>query len=187
MVGAPAPQRLRAAFRRDRGLVVAYAAAASALLLAIGYGAGAGVGGALWTWAKVFVVPWLLFGQVIGAVVYVQHIGADIPWWPRQHWRRLSGQLEGTASHQIPLWLNVFWHNILLHVAHHVDPRIPFYQLPVATAALARAYPDLAEHRRLGWRDYWRTTRTCKLYDVERAMWVDYDGRPAPPVQGAAR
>jgi omega-6 fatty acid desaturase (delta-12 desaturase) len=187
MVGAAPPPRLRAAFRRDRRIVGSYAVVASAVLLAFGYGAAGSIVDALWIWGKVFVVPWLLFSQVIGAVVYVQHIGADIPWWPRQRWHNLAGQVEGTVSYEIPRWLNAFWHNILLHVAHHVDPRVPFYHLPAATLALAREYPDLAEQRRLGWREYWRTTRTCKLYDVDRAIWVDYAGRPVSRTREAAR
>jgi omega-6 fatty acid desaturase (delta-12 desaturase) len=187
MVGATPPTRLRAAFRRDRRTVAFYVVGASALLLTFGYATTAGVGGAVWTWAKVFVIPWLLFSQVIGAVVYVQHIGAVIPWWPHERWRKLAGQVEGTVSYEIPGWLNAFWHNILMHVAHHVDPRVPFYHLPAATAALAQGYPDLAEQRRLGWREYWRTTRTCKLYDAERAIWVDYAGRPVSRSVEAAR
>jgi omega-6 fatty acid desaturase (delta-12 desaturase) len=179
MLRAQPPPRLRAAFRRDRAIVCAYAVSISALLLWVGYARTASVAGALWTWCKVFAVPWLVFSQVIGTVVYVQHIAPDIAWWPRQRWRKLPGQIEGTASYHIPAWLNFFWHNILLHVAHHVDPRIPFYHLPAAVAALARRYPDVVRVRRLRWRDYRHSTRTCKLYDFDRAAWVGYDRRPA--------
>jgi omega-6 fatty acid desaturase (delta-12 desaturase) len=178
MLGASPPPRLRAAFRSDRRIVAAYAAGLTVALGALGAAPGGAVG-ALWLWVKVFLIPWLLFSQVIGAVVYVQHIAPDVAWWRRQEWSKVAGQLEGTASYRIPSWLNFFWHNIFLHVAHHVDPRVPCYRLPAATAALARRYPELVGLSRLRWRDYRRITRTCKLYDFDGGGWVGYDGRRA--------
>ena len=178
MLRAVPPPRLQAAFRSDRRTVAAYAVGLSGALLAFG-GAHGGLSAAVWMWVKIFLIPWLLFNHVIGAVAYVQHIAPDAAWWRREEWDRVAGQLEGTASYRIPAWLNFFWHNILLHVAHHVDPRVPCYRLPAATAALARRYPALGGPSRLRWRDYRRITRTCKLYDFDGGGWVGYDGRPA--------
>ena len=53
--------------------------------------------GGIWQWAKVVVIPFLLFCQAIGWVVHVHHIAPDIRWWPRREWNRFRGQVEGTT------------------------------------------------------------------------------------------
>ena len=40
------------------------------------------------------------------------------------------------------LLLNRLFHNILEHTAHHVDPRIPLYNLPDVQARLESVYPS---------------------------------------------
>lgn len=132
------PPRLRRAFRRDRRRVWAYLVLATAALLWVGWARTGSAGGALWVWAKMLVAPWLVWNWLIGATVHIHHIGPDVAWQPRSRGRGSVAPLDGATSHVIPGWLNVFWHNIFLHTAHHVDPRIPFYRLPLATAVLAR-------------------------------------------------
>jgi omega-6 fatty acid desaturase (delta-12 desaturase) len=78
----------------------------------------------------------------------------------------------------MPRWYNFFVHNIYWHVPHHVDPRIPFYNLPRAAAVLEREAGSRVAPRRFALRDYERTTRLCKLYDFERGVWSGYDGVP---------
>jgi omega-6 fatty acid desaturase (delta-12 desaturase) len=174
------PARLAVACRRDRRLVTAYAIGASALVL---WTATRGTpAGALWAWVKVLVVPWLVWSHTIGATVYAHHIGPEIAWQRRPRWTRFAGQVHGTATYRIAPWLNFFWHNIYLHTPHHVDPRVPFYHLPAAAAALAAHYPNVVRIRRYRLRDYLRTTRRCKLFDFDRGVWVGYDAAQEHPI-----
>ena len=76
---------------------------------------------------------------------------------------------------RMPWIVNRLWfHNIFVHVPHHVDARLPFHQLPKAAAAIARAYPDTVRSSRVSLREYLRTTRACKLYDFEAGHWLPY-------------
>ena len=126
--------------------------AALGLALSVGF---AGVAG-LWIWAKVVVVPFLLFCQVIGWLVYVHHISPEIRWWPRADWNRFRGQVEGTTV----LWgrrgWDIFLHWIMVHLPHHVDMRIPCYRLPEAARAITAEFPD----------------------DVEQGCWLGYADVP---------
>ena len=61
-----------------------------------------------------------------------------------------------------------------VHVPHHVDPRIPFHQLPTAATAIAAAYPDTVHVRRFSLRTYLRATRHCKLDDFTSGYWLPY-------------
>ncbi len=130
---------------------------------------------ALWLPAKLFVVPFLLFIQIIGWTVYVHHISPEIRWWSRRDWTQYKGQMESTTIVRIPKVVNRLWmHNIFIHVPHHVDVRIPFHQLPNAAAAIAEAYPNTVRSSRLSMRDYVRATGACKLYDFDAGRWLPY-------------
>jgi omega-6 fatty acid desaturase (delta-12 desaturase) len=168
------PAKLAAAIRFDWWFVAAAIAAATLGLGALGYASYGTFGGAVWTWFKLLVVPWLLFNQVIGWVVYVHHIAPDIEWHPRSLWTKYKGQMQGTTILRVPAVLELFFHHIFLHVPHHVDMRIPFYGLPEASEAILRRFPDVVHEKRLSLRDYLQSVRRCKLYDFERGAWLTY-------------
>jgi omega-6 fatty acid desaturase (delta-12 desaturase) len=168
------PEKIAAAVRRDRLIVLGYAAAVSAALLVAGAHHYGTLGGALWMWVKVFAVPFALWNYSIGISVYVHHIAPDIEWHGRREWTRFKGQMEGTTILRIPAWLNVFYHNIFLHVPHHVDMRIPFYHLREASDAIRAHFGDVVRERSYGFADYLRATRACKLYDFSTRRWSGY-------------
>ena len=166
--------RFRAAFRRDRLLVVGAALAAVVALLVVGHARHGTWSAGAWMVTKVAVVPWLVFAWIIGATVYVHHIHPDVAWHTAGDWSPLQAQVDGTATWSVPGWLNVFWHNVYVHAPHHVDPRIPFYSLPRASAALEGSLGASVRPVPLRFRDYVATTRRCKLYDFERGCWTGY-------------
>ena len=84
----------------------------------------------------------------------------------------LSGELNADT---LPRLVNRLWfHNIMVHVPHHVDARIPFHRLPAAAEAIAAAYPATVRSSRLSLGDYLAATRACKLYDFEAGRWLPY-------------
>lgn len=175
------PPRLRCAFRRDRRRVWAYLVFGTAALLWVGWARTGSAGGAFWVWIKVLVAPWLAWNWLIGATVHIHHIGPDAAWQLRAHGRGSVAPLDGATSYVIPGWLNVFWHNIFLHTAHHLDPRIPFYNLPLATAVLARESGGAIAVQPLRLRAWLEATRRCKLYDFARRRWTGYEEATAAP------
>ena len=168
MIRFPKPERWAAAMRRDQRLVFGFAAAV--LAAAVGL---AGIGG-IWIWIKVVVIPFLLFCQAIGWVVYVHHIAPEIRWWPRREWNRFRGQVEGTTVLWGPPGWDLLFHWIMVHLPHHVDMQIPCYRLPEAARAIAAAFPDEVDERPIRVRDYLRSVRACKLHDFETGTWSRY-------------
>jgi len=130
-----------------------------------------------WVWFKILVVPWLIFNYVIGATVHIHHIQPDIPWHADGVWNKFKGQVEGTTNFRLPKILNVFFHNIFIHIPHHVDARIPFYNLPQAAESIKEHYQLFVRDQKFKWRTYFRATRACKLYDFERDVWLNYRGK----------
>lgn len=132
-----------------------------------------------WLTLKVMVIPWFLFNYSIGAIVYLHHINPDLKWHEHKAWTKFKAQMEGTMIFRVsPKLMNIFLHHIMIHVPHHVDARIPFYNLEKAAEHLHRNYPNTVKDVPLRIRDYFRTTRLCKLYDFEAEQWLDYEGRP---------
>jgi acyl-lipid omega-6 desaturase (Delta-12 desaturase) len=173
------PGKRQSAIRRDK-LMLAIVAVAVALAA----GMPAMLDGrwldAIWLTFKLFVVPFLLFVQIIGWTVYVHHIAPDIRWRNRRDWTQYKGQMESTTVIRIPAIANRLWfHNIFIHVPHHVDTRIRFDHLPRAAAAIAAAHPGTVRSSRMSIPGYLRTTGACKLYDFETGQWSTY--APARP------
>ncbi|HTO06089.1 MAG TPA: fatty acid desaturase [Myxococcota bacterium] len=185
MIRFTPPEKIAADVRRDRRIVLGYAALVSAALLAFGFHHYGGVAGALWTWLKVFAVPFVLWNYSIGIAVYVHHISPEIAWHGRREWTRFKGQMEGTTILHIPVWLNFFYHNIFLHVPHHVDMRIPFYHLAEAADAIRAKFGGVVREHAFGLGDYLRATRACKLYDFPTQTWHGYDAARAEPLVSA--
>jgi len=168
------PTRRASRIRRDRALTLAAAATATGGAFGLGWVLGGGPGAGLWMAAKLVVLPFLVFIQVIGWTVYVHHVGPDIRWWTSDEWSPWRGQMESTTVLRIPRVLNLFFHNIFVHVPHHVDTRVPWYRLPVAAAAIEAAFPGTVIDKPLRVSDYVRATRRCKLYDFTSGTWLTY-------------
>ena len=134
-----------------------------------------------------FAVPFALWNYSIGFAVYVHHIDPAVPWHRRRDWTKFNGQVEGTTVLYVPAWMNFFYHNIFLHVPHHVDMRIPFYGLPRAVEVLREHFSDVLVERTFSFRGYLRTTSRCKLFNFETGRWHAYDGElPAEASSRAA-
>jgi len=181
------PPRFRRAFRRDRALICAYAAVMSATVVGLGFAHYGSATGAAWMWCKLCALPWMAWNYFIGATVYIHHVGPDVPWHTPQGWTRFKGQVEATTHFVASRWYNAFAQNIHLHVAHHVDPSIPFYNLPAAEDALQRAFAPALPSRPLRLRDYVQATRRCKLYDFARGKWCGYRAAASLKLQASSQ
>jgi omega-6 fatty acid desaturase (delta-12 desaturase) len=173
MVGKP-PARFANAIRKDRLLVCGAVTLAATALVVAELSGGGTVAGAAWLVARVLVVPFLIFNFAIGSLVHVHHVQPDIRWWKRRDWTKFAAQVEGTTVLRVSKLLDLFFHQIMIHVPHHVDVRIPMYNLEMAAEAIAKAFPETMHDEPLRFRDFVRNTRQCKLYDFDAGRWFTY-------------
>ncbi|MFN8015991.1 MAG: fatty acid desaturase [Acidimicrobiia bacterium] len=170
------PERYRERIKKDVRFVLAFGLVSIVALCAYGLMHYGSIAGAIWIVVKIIAVPWFGFMTIIGWTVYVHHISPDIKWWPRNEWDSFKGQIEGTTVLHLSKPINyLFFYNIFVHVPHHVDMRIPCYNLDKAADALIKEFPEIKE-KKLKFRDYIRATKACKLYDFENHTWHDYKG-----------
>ncbi len=180
VVGRP-PARWVRAIRRDRWIVATFVVAATGLLSWLGWTRTGSVPGTAWLDARVLVLPFLGFSYLIGSLVHVHHVAPDIRWWKRREWTKFKGQMDGTTILRARWGLNFFFHWIMVHIPHHVDMRIPMYNLELAADSIKAAYPDVVRDEPLRFVDFVRNSRSCKLYDFDAGNWLTYeDAKRAP-------
>lgn len=125
-----------------------------------------------WMFCRLQLIPFLIWNYVIGIIVYMHHISPDIQ-WKREGWTRFYGQLECVTNYHIPKMINFFAHNILLHAPHHIDTRIPFYNLPDALEEISLLYKDSLKIRSSFFSDYLRSVNSCKLIS-SAGVWIRF-------------
>ena len=60
---------------------------------------------------------------------YVQHQFEDVYWEDKQHWDITRAALQGSSVYKLPRLLDWFSGNIAYHNVHHLNARIPNYNL----------------------------------------------------------
>jgi acyl-lipid omega-6 desaturase (Delta-12 desaturase) len=97
-------------------------------------------------------LPTVLLAGTAGVwLFYVQHQFDDVYWAPRETWDPLKAALEGSSYYKLPKVLQWVTGSIGLHHIHHVQPRIPLYNLQRCQDAIPafQAVPPLTLRRSL--------------------------------------
>ena len=176
-----------AKIRRDRFIVLAFVVVTTLALVAVGWAqTGTRARRRCGSSPGCCVLPFLAFSFVIGSFVHVHHIQPDIRWWKRREWTKFKGQMEGTTILRAPWGSNFFFHWIMVHIPHHVDMRIPMYNLELAADAIKAAYPDTVHDEPLRFRDYIRNTRAVQALRLRRRRLDDLRAEAAARPSSAA-
>lgn len=92
------------------------------------------IAGSVWLigWEDLLIVwapPALLAGSVGIWLFYVQHQFQNVNWERRDDWSFADAALRGSSYLKLPTLLQFFTGNIGLHHVHHLNSRIPNYNL----------------------------------------------------------
>lgn len=125
-----------------------------------------------------FVMPIVIGSYLISFTVYVQHTHESIAWFTTKKLSDEAGydQEDLSMYMKFPAWYNIVSHNAMEHTVHHIDPRVPTYNL-------AKAQKIIIEHLGINLvtssfsiSNFIHTMEVCKLYDYEQNCWLDFDG-----------
>jgi omega-6 fatty acid desaturase (delta-12 desaturase) len=139
-------------------------------------------GGLMWlTGVDKFLLVWLPAAMLAGSagiwLFYVQHQFEDAYWQSPADWNYAEAALRGSSYLKLPKVLQFFTGNIGLHHVHHLNPRIPNYNLQ-------RAHdenPIFHEVPTLSLSEAIQTVR-LKLWDEHRGKLVSFaEARATPP------
>jgi acyl-lipid omega-6 desaturase (Delta-12 desaturase) len=108
---------------------------------------------------------------------YVQHQFEDVYWENTDSWTYADAALRGSSFLDLPRWLHFFTGNIGYHHLHHLQARIPNYNLPRAH----ELHPAFQDVPTLSLSDAFKASR-LKLYDERRGRLITWrELRAAPP------
>jgi acyl-lipid omega-6 desaturase (Delta-12 desaturase) len=125
------------------------------------------------------LIPYLVWNQLMGLTAFLQHTHPKAHWSAdERHGRSEATQIEHTTLVQFPKWYDLLSHNIMLHPAHHVSPRIPWHRLRAAQVRLNEIAGADMIIETVGLHYIWQLTSQCRLYDYENHVWLDFAGHP---------
>ncbi|MDQ5835136.1 MAG: fatty acid desaturase [Actinomycetota bacterium] len=138
------------------------------------------LGGLCWLvgWQAVLLVqaPAILLGGAAGVFLfYVQHQFEDTYWERRDDWSFAESALQGSSHLKLPQPLQFFTGNIGIHHVHHLNARIPNYNLQ-------RAHDENPVFHAVPTLTLWEAVRAVrlKLWDEDRGRLVTFaEARPA--------
>jgi omega-6 fatty acid desaturase (delta-12 desaturase) len=168
----------RGTFSFDRAMVLMFPIVQAAVVVAIMGRPGADQSDLAGVLVLSLLVPFLTFNWLIGFATFQHHTHPRVIWYAdEQEWNFFRSQVQGTVHVVFPRWIEVALHNIMEHTAHHVDTRVPLYNLSSAQTSLESAFGAenvISEPFSLAGMS--RTFRTCQLYDFRTHQWLNFDG-----------
>jgi omega-6 fatty acid desaturase (delta-12 desaturase) len=129
------------------------------------------------SFALVWAPSALLAGSVGIWLFYVQHQFEDAYWQSAADWSYSDAALRGSSYLKLPTVLRFFTGNIGLHHVHHLNARIPNYNLQ-------RAHDENPIFHQVPTLSLWDGLRSVrlKLWDEEHGKLVTFaQARPKPP------
>jgi omega-6 fatty acid desaturase (delta-12 desaturase) len=115
-------------------------------------------------------LPIVVLGATVGSwLFFVQHQFERAYWQPHGSWDFIRSACEGSSYYRLPRVLQWFTGNIGFHHIHHLESRIPNYNLP----ACYKDVPELRQAVTLGLWDSVKCTR-LKLWDEHLQRMVPF-------------
>jgi omega-6 fatty acid desaturase (delta-12 desaturase) len=122
--------------------------------------------GGWWIFIKHFAIP-AYIGMMTGALLTLMHHSQpDSPYYSQDEWDPMRGQVHATYDIRFPRFFEWLWLDINIHIPHHVAPKIPWYHLKEASAAIKQHFPELHKEREF---TLWN------LIELWRRPFLEYD------------
>jgi acyl-lipid omega-6 desaturase (Delta-12 desaturase) len=123
------------------------------------------------------ILPFAMWNTTMSFVIYLHHTHPDLKWYNDEaEWKRDASQAHSAVHVIFPGPINLFFHWIMEHNAHHARPSIPLYRLREAQEVLkASEQENIVVMRWSPWA-HLDIARRCKLYDYQAKRWRDFQG-----------
>jgi acyl-lipid omega-6 desaturase (Delta-12 desaturase) len=102
-------------------------------------------------------LPVVMLGATVGSwLFFVQHQYEDAYWQPHDKWNFDRSAFDGSSHYRLPRVLQWFTGNIGFHHIHHLESRIPNYNL-------APCYDEVPELRQAVTLGLWESFQCARL------------------------
>ena len=131
--------------------------------------------GGFWGLFSVVIIPFIVFTYHIAFFTYLHHTHPNMPLYEKKsEWSHSIAAIGCTSVINFSNISRIMYHNIMVHLPHHLDTRIPFYHLPEAYSSIKSEYGRYVNEYDFKWRKVFVIFRKCKLYDYEDKRWLTY-------------
>jgi len=121
------------------------------------------------------ILPFIVFNYFISMIIYLHHTHPEIPFFDlKKDWAHSIGILYCSTIIHCSKFSKAMLHNITIHIPHHLDIRIPFYNLPRAYQEIKKEYGQYFHEYRFSWHMVRKIFKSCKLYDFENKCWLTF-------------
>ncbi len=125
------------------------------------------------------VIPYLFWNWIMAFVTLQHHTHPKVAWFAsKEEWNFFNGQVRGTVHVVLPRPIEILFQNILEHTAHHVDPKIPLYNLTECQKKLEHQFKEDITVEKSSISQFRKNLRLCQLYDYQQHRWLKFDGTP---------
>lgn len=124
--------------------------------------------------AKFWLMPWLGYHFWMSTFTVIHHTAPHIPFKPASEWNAAKAQLSGTVHCDFPAWVEFLTHDISVHIPHHVNSKIPWYNLRAANESLRKNWGQYMTEGDFNWRMLKNIITECHIYDKEK-NYVPFD------------
>jgi omega-6 fatty acid desaturase (delta-12 desaturase) len=129
------------------------------------------------------ILPQVLWNWLMGFVIFLHHTHPRVTWYDDPaEWAFFSSQVQGTVNVIFPWRIGSLLLNIMEHTAHHIDPRIPLYNLPSSQRTVCNIFSEDVIQSKFTLSNLLRIMAACQLYDYHNRRWLDFTGRPTTEV-----
>ncbi len=127
----------------------------------------------VWGLIKFWLVPWLIFHFWLSIITRFHHTSPDIPWKSEKNWDIAQAQLRGTIYCHYPRWIEFLWHDINVHIPHHLTSAIPHYNLRKAHKSLQQNWGAYLKECNFSW-TLFRQMGSLNLYDPDSECYLSF-------------
>lgn len=122
----------------------------------------------IWGFVKFWLLPWLVYHFWMSTFTLVHHTAPDVPFLAESKWNQAIAQLSGTIHCDYPRWVEIFCHDINVHVPHHISTAIPSYNLRMAYGSIKENWGAyLHDECQFSWSLIKQITNQCHLYRTD--------------------
>lgn len=129
-----------------------------------------------------FIIPSIIiFNWAMGLCVFLHHNNPNVRWYnDYDEWFNDASQLENTVHAVFPGIANKLFHNMMEHCGHHINQRIPCYNLLKVQNYLEETKQDRVTVIHWSRKVHAEMLKSCQLYDYDNHKWLTFDGEVAP-------
>ena len=130
------------------------------------------------------ILPFAVWSWLVAFVTLQHHTHPQVRWFDKKsEWDFFNSQVRASVRVELPRIVEILFNNVLEHTAHHVDSKIPLYNLRESQKSLEAAFTKDITVQGGSIMQLHRTLKICKLYDYDNHQWLDFDGNVTSKIE----